>query len=171
MAETLARAHGVDTGKARVAGMVHDLARLYPEQRLLRECREACIPIDPYAKQHPVVLHAPLSAFLARSRFGIDDPQVLSAVEKHTLAAAQMSRLDCILYLADGLEPGRDFAERAQLAALCLVDLNGAMRATLRASLRYLNQRQLPIAPPTAAAMHSFGLRADALEVRTAGHS
>jgi predicted HD superfamily hydrolase involved in NAD metabolism len=151
--------------------MLHDLARLYSADRLLRESAAYGIAVDEYAREHPVVLHAPLSAALARELFGIEDAQVLSAIAKHTLGAAEMSPLDCILYLADGLEPGRDFAERAQLAALAEQDLADAMRATIRSTLRYLKQRQLPIAPQTAAAMHTFGLEADLLEARTGGHT
>ncbi len=171
MSENLAGVHGVDTRKARTAGMLHDLARLYPADRLLRESRERGLPIDEYALEHPVVLHAPLSAQLARDLFRVEDPDVLSAIAKHTLADEKMSPLDCILYLADSLEPGRDFHERAELAVLAATDLNAAMHATIASSLRYLTQRQLPLAPQTAAAMKTFGLAADALEVRTAGHS
>jgi predicted HD superfamily hydrolase involved in NAD metabolism len=124
----------------------------------LRESIERGIEIDAYAREHPVVLHAPLSAALARERFGVSDPQILSAIAKHTLGAGEMSPLDCIVYLADSLEPGRDFAERAELAALAEQDLTAAMRATIRSSLRYLTQRHLPVAPQTAAAMHTFAL-------------
>ena len=171
MSENLARAHGADSGKSRLAGMLHDLARLYSAERLLRESSERGLPVDDYAREHPVVLHAPLSAVLAGEQFGVNDTEIQSAIAKHTLADGQMSRLDCIVYLADGLEPGRDFAERAELAELAFVDLKAAMRATIASSVRYLTQRNLPIAPQTAAAMKTFGLQADALEVRTAGHS
>lgn len=160
MSDNLARVHGADPRKARIAGMLHDLARLYPAQRLLSESAEHGVPIDDYAREHPVVLHAPLSAQLARTMFGIEDAEVLSAIAKHTLGSGEMSALDCILYLADGLEPGRDYAERAELAALAQRDLQAAMRATIGSSLRYLTQRHLPIAPQTAAAMRTFGLEA-----------
>jgi predicted HD superfamily hydrolase involved in NAD metabolism len=138
--------------------MLHDLARLYSAERLLSESTDRGLQIDDYALEHPVVLHAPLSAELAESLFAVNDPEVLSAIRKHTLGAGDMSTLDCILYLADGLEPGRDFPERAELAALAQRDLCEAMRATIRSSLRYLTQRHLPIAPQTAAAMRTFGL-------------
>ncbi len=157
MSENLARVHGADPAKARTAGMLHDLARLYSAERLLRESAEHGVEIDAYAREHPVVLHAPLSARLAQSLFGVNDAQVLSAISKHTLGAGEMSALDCILYLADGLEPGRDYPERESLAALAQRDLRKAMRATILSSLRYLTQRHLPLAPQTAAAMETFG--------------
>ena len=171
MSERLARLHGADPRKARIAGMLHDLARLYSAERLMRESAEHGIAADAYAREHPVVLHAPLSAALARSMFGVNDPEVLSAIAKHTLGAPDMSTLDCILYLADGLEPGRDFDERAGLAALAERDLTEAMRATIRSTLRYLTQRHLSIAPQTAALMQTFGLDAEITEAGTGGHT
>ena len=158
MAENLARIHGADPNKARTAGMLHDLARLYSNEKLLQECERLAMTISEFERTHPIVLHAPLSAELAHSDFGVNDPQVLSAIAKHTLAAGEMSPLDCVLYLADGLEPGREYPERAELAALAESDLAEAMRATIRSSLRYLMSKHLPLAPQTAAAMKTFGV-------------
>ena len=102
---------------------MHDLARLYPGERLLRECAERGLAIDDFERANPVVLHARLGAELARDEFGVTDEAILSAIRKHTLAAATMSPLDEILYLADGLEPGRDYVGRADILALAFDDL------------------------------------------------
>ncbi|HEY6236465.1 MAG TPA: bis(5'-nucleosyl)-tetraphosphatase (symmetrical) YqeK [Candidatus Elarobacter sp.] len=164
MAAALARTHGVDPRRARTAGLLHDLARLYPPERLLRECAERGLPIDAFERAHPVVLHARLGAELARERFGADDPDVLSAIRKHTLADAVMSPLDKVVYLADGLEPGRDFAGRAALAALAFRDLEAAMFAAIVSSIAYLRERGLTVAPQTLAAAATFGAGAHAEE-------
>lgn len=159
MADLLAQRHGLNASKARMAGMLHDLARLYPGQRLIDECRERNMSIDDFELANPVVLHARLGAELAREDFGIEDPEILSAIAKHTTADAAMSPLDCVVYLADGLEPGRDFPERAELAALAMSDLPAAMFATLRHTMVYLAGRDIPVAPQTAAAMRPFDLK------------
>jgi len=86
MAEQLAVVHGVDPLRARLAGLLHDLARLYPAERLLRECAERGLAIGAFERENPIVLHARLGAELARERFGVDDPGVLSAIRKHTVA-------------------------------------------------------------------------------------
>ena len=144
-----------------MAGMLHDLARLYSAQRLLDEAAARGMPVDAYAREHPVVIHAPLSAELARDRYRITDEAILSAIRKHTLGAADMSRLDCILYLADSLEPGRDFPERASLEALALRNLDEAMRATMKSSFLFLREKGLGPAPQTIQAAKMFGLTAD----------
>jgi predicted HD superfamily hydrolase involved in NAD metabolism len=130
--DLLAQVHGIDTRKARVAGMLHDLARLYSPQRLLAECESRGFSIAPAEREHPTLLHARLGAALARERFGIDDREVLSAIEKHTVGAEVMSDLDCVVYLADSLEPHRKFAERDELWEHALRDLRGAAKETMR---------------------------------------
>jgi len=136
--------------------MLHDLARLYPAERLLRECEQRELPIDAFERRHPIVLHARLGAELARERFGVIDEGVLSAIRKHTVAAPQMSPLDEVVYLADSLEPGRSFPERAALEALAFENAPDAMRATLVANVAYLEERGLEVAPQTLAALERY---------------
>lgn len=151
----LARVHGIDERQAYLAAMLHDLARLYPAKRLLEECEQRNIPIDAYARENPIVLHAPLSAALAAETFGVTDTQVLSAIAKHTLAGKEMSPLDAVVYLADTLEPGRTFEARERLAALAKTDLFGCLRVTIENSLRYLQESRIAPAPQTAQALES----------------
>jgi len=156
LADRLAAAHGEDTQRARTAGMLHDLARLFSAERLVNECEARGLAIDAFERETPIVLHARLGAELAREEFGITDEAVLSAIAKHTVGAPVMSRLDAIVYLADGLEPGRDFPERAGLERLAFRSLEDAMVAVFRSSFAYLKMRNLPVAPQTLAALESF---------------
>ncbi len=156
LADRLAQRHGEDPARARLAGMLHDLARLYSAQTLVAECVRRRMPIDAFEARHPIVLHARLGAEFARERFGIADEAVLSAIRRHTLAAADMSPLDTIVYLADALEPGRNFEKREALEALAFDDLEGAMAAVLRSTIGYLRGRELEAAPQTLAALHAY---------------
>jgi predicted HD superfamily hydrolase involved in NAD metabolism len=156
LADRLAARHGESPAKARLAGMLHDLARLFPDAVLLAECERRGIPIDEFERANPIVLHARLGAELARERFGVADECVLSAIRKHTLGAAQMSRLDEILYLADGLEAGRGYPGRAELEALAFRDLAAAMIGVIRSSVAGLQARGLPVAPQTFAALTTY---------------
>lgn len=157
-AATLARLHGADPAKARVAGLLHDLARLYSPERLIAECELLGMPIAEYERAHPVLLHARLGSAIARDEFGVDDPEVLSAIEKHTTGAGEMSPLDCAVYLADSLEPGRTFPERGALWELAKADLGAAMRALLELALEHNVRKGRPPSPPTLAAARAFGL-------------
>ena len=168
LAARLARAHGADPERARLAGLLHDLARLWPNERLLRACAERGLPVDAFERANPIVLHARLGAELARETFGVEDEGVLAAIRKHTLGDPAMTPLDAVVYLADALEPGRDFAGRAELAELAARDLAGAMRAVLASSLAYLRGRGLAPAPQTLAAARTYGCDAAREEKRSA---
>jgi predicted HD superfamily hydrolase involved in NAD metabolism len=155
-ADILAQLHGVDPAKARLAAMLHDLARLYSTSQLVEECERRAIPIGNFERRNPIVLHAPLGAALARERFDVYDPDVLSAIAKHTLGAAEMSPLDCVLYLADSLEPGRDFANRQAIWDLAKRDLHAAMSSTIADTLVYLSAQGREPAPQTLAMQRVF---------------
>jgi predicted HD superfamily hydrolase involved in NAD metabolism len=157
-AELLAMRHGVSAEKARIAGLLHDLARLYSTERLIAECRARNIGIDAFEVRHPIVLHAPLSAALADELFGVNDPEIASAIAHHTLAAPAMSALDCIVYVADGVEPGRTFDERASLWELAMEDLHEGMKAVLYHGLLYTISHGRTVAPQTFEAARAFGL-------------
>ncbi|MGA3038020.1 MAG: bis(5'-nucleosyl)-tetraphosphatase (symmetrical) YqeK [Vulcanimicrobiaceae bacterium] len=156
MAVALARRYGEDVERALLAGMLHDLARLYSPERLLDESRARGLAINAFEEAHPRVLHARLGAELAREEFGQNDERILSAIRYHTLGAGSMNRLDAIVYLADSLEPGRDFKERAELERLSFLDLNAAMRETLLATTAFHGASGKSIAPETAAAIQLF---------------
>ena len=155
-AETIAMHHGIDAARARTAGLLHDLARLWPAQRLLEEAERRGYPIDDFERRHPIVLHAPLSASLARERFGVEDAEIAEAIAAHTLGAAEMSPLARALFLADALEPQRSYPERAQLWELALQDLDAAMYATLESTIAYARSRGYEIATRTKAAWDTF---------------
>jgi predicted HD superfamily hydrolase involved in NAD metabolism len=163
-ADVLAQRHRLDAGKARMAGMLHDLARLYSPERLIAECTLRDMRIDEFERANPMVLHARLGAAIARESFAVSDPEVLSAIEKHTTGAGEMSPLDCAVYLADSLEPERRFAERAALWQLAMCDLVSATREVLLLGIRHFARKGQSIAPQTAAAARTFGLDLTTIE-------
>jgi len=147
VADVLAQAHGVDARQARYAGMLHDIARLWSADRLVAECHNRGIAIDAFETEFPVVLHARIGAALAQERFGITDQDVLSAIAKHTVADPVMSPLDAIIFIADGVEPGRSFVGRAEILSLALHDLDAGLKAVYASTREYLERRGLRPSP------------------------
>jgi predicted HD superfamily hydrolase involved in NAD metabolism len=156
LAEQLAWAHGESTKRARIAGMLHDVARLIPAKELLAQAQARGLAVDAFEQANPIVLHARLGAEIAREQFGIADEGVLSAIRKHTVADASMSTLDAVVYLADALEPARDFPERAEFLRTAFGDLDAGMRCVLAQTVLYLQARALTVAPQTLAAIDTY---------------
>lgn len=107
MAIALANHHHLDTEKAAQAGLMHDLAKFFKPKRLLDMARSQGLPLDEVYEANPHLLHADVGAIVARDEFGMEDAEVLDAIRNHTLGSPGMSPLSCVVYLADGLEPGR----------------------------------------------------------------
>jgi len=132
-ADRLAQAHGIDPRQARCAGMLHDIARLWP--------------VDRFEEEHPIVLHARIGALLAEERFGVTDRAVLSAITKHTVADPVMTPLDAIIFVADATEPGRQFALRAEILEVALRDLETGLAAVYTSTRESLERHGLPPSP------------------------
>lgn len=161
-AERLARRHGASTTKARIAALLHDIARLWEPQALLRYAREHEINVTEAEQAAPVLLHARVGADIARREYGIDDAQTLAAIAHHTIALPGMSDLEKILYIADTVEPSRTFPSRAALAALAEKSLDEGLLACIASSLEYLVARKVPIAPETIAVYNQLVQRNEA---------
>lgn len=156
-AAELAGRYGGDPERARLAGLVHDAARCYSAERLLKAASDSGIVVSSVERQAPVaLLHGPIAAVLLPDLIGLTDPGVLHAVAVHTTGCAAMSLLDRIIYLADYIEPGRPYAgsERARQAATRSLD--EALRIAFDESLSYLITTGEPIHPLTVAARNAL---------------
>jgi predicted HD superfamily hydrolase involved in NAD metabolism len=150
MARELALHHQLDVEKAAQAGLMHDLAKYFKPQLLLQMAEAEGLPIDEVDVAAPHLLHADVSAIVARDEFGITDPEILQAIADHTLGRAGMSPLSCIVFLADTLEAGRgDTPELQALRELSYQNLTQAVWRTCDYSLQYLLSTRCLIHPRT----------------------
>ena len=146
----LACCHQLDKQQAAQAGLMHDLAKFFSPKKLLKIANEANIAVDDICAAHPHLLHADIGAAIAQREFGIEDPEILVAIANHTLGAPQMSKLSCVVFIADVLEPNRGDSEK--LNAMRLVakeNLYKCVQQTSDYSLEYLLSKQKIIHPRT----------------------
>lgn len=148
MAIALAQRHHVSTSKAAQAGLMHDLAKYFAPERLIAIAHQHSIEIDPVAEANPHLLHAEVSAVVAKDQFGVTDPDVLAAIANHTLGRPAMNDLSCIVFLADTLEPGRGQKPPLQkLRDLSTENLSAAVWQTCDYTLEKLISRDRLIHP------------------------
>lgn len=107
MAQELANYYAINQEKAQLAALMHDLAKYFSPQALLQIAKSEGLEIDLVSEVSPHLLHANVSAIVAKKEFGIKDKEILAAIANHTLGEPAMDRLSCIIFLADTLEPGR----------------------------------------------------------------
>ena len=149
-AKKLAAKYGVDENRAYIAGLVHDCAKEVPPQDMegiLK--RKYGVSVDSMSKLTPKILHGVLGACEAQSKFGIYDPEILDAVKYHTTGKGNMSMLAKIIYIADYIEPNRDFDGVRELRSLAYRDIDEAIIKGIDDTIKDLIKRGLLLHPDT----------------------
>ncbi len=145
----LAIRHGVCPEKAGLAAILHDCAKNLP----LKEQRELAAAYHEADLSAEKLVHGPAGAQLAKIRFNITDPAVLDAICYHSTGRAGMTRLDQIIFLADKIEPAREFADLDQIRQAALTDLDQASLLCLEEVRLQLARKKLPPHPFSLAAL------------------
>ena len=145
-AYNLAVLHGVDEKKAVLAGLLHDYAKSLPVNELNRLAAEHDLA-DDISRREPALLHAPVGAWLLEHELRIKDREILEAVRVHTTGFPGMSTLAKVVYLADCLEPGRDFPGLIDIRNIARYDLDRALLMAVDRTLRYIIDRGKIIHP------------------------
>lgn len=129
-----------DEEAAATAGILHDITKKlsYDEQLIL--CEKYGIICDKDELSAPKLLHAKTGAALSRDLFGISDA-VYEAIRWHTTGKGDMTMLEKIVYLADYIEPNRDFEGVERLRELAYKDIDRAMALGLEMSLEDIRSR------------------------------
>jgi predicted HD superfamily hydrolase involved in NAD metabolism len=149
----------VNPKKAGIAGLLHDVSRSMDRSGLLKLAEKIKIKIDPISRFEPKLLHAPLSAYIARTKFGIKDRQILKAISSHTLGRKNMTMLEKIVYVADHVEEGRAHAGIAKARRLAESDINQAVVAISTSMIKYLLGNDLPVHPMTVEVRNYYLLK------------
>jgi predicted HD superfamily hydrolase involved in NAD metabolism len=148
----LAKRYGIDTGKAEIAGLLHDCAKEIKGEDILRLCSAFGIEPDDIERVQPVLLHGILGRNLAKRDYGIYDEVILKAIEFHTTGCENMDMMGKIVYIADWIEPARSFPGIRKLRKLAFRDIERAVGISLDMSLKDIIKKGKLIHPNTVKA-------------------
>ena len=140
----LAERYGADVEKARVAALLHDCTKRLDMEEQLDLCRQYGIRLDALEQQALKLLHAKTGAAIARDVFGVDD-EIYRAIWWHTTGHAGMTLLEKIMYLADYIEPSRDFPGVDKLRAVCYKDLDEGLLMGLEMTIEEMTSMGNPV--------------------------
>ena len=143
-AARLARRWGVDETSARRAAILHDCTKYLELEPQLAICRQYGVELDELEQTAVKLLHSKTGACMARHMFGEPD-QVYDAIFWHTTAKDDMTTLEKILYMADYIEPNRDFDGVDRLRELAYEDLDKALLLGVETTIQDMENRKLPI--------------------------
>ncbi len=149
IAAQLAGVHALDREKSYLAGLLHDVARDLPPAVLLQNAKASGILKNEIGWVHPVLWHGPVGAELVRDKLGIHDEELLSAIRWHTTGTPGMTGVVRLIYVADAIEPGRDYPRVKLIREVARRDLVEAAHLVARSTLEYLLSGDMPIHPLT----------------------
>ncbi len=137
-AEKLAKIYNVDKDKAAIAGLMHDLAKEKTSDEVITLCKKEGYNVDPIVGSNLNTLHGAASAIIARDLMGVTDEDTLNAMAYHTIGRKNMSTLEKVIYLADYIEPFRDFDGVEQLRILAQESLDEAMLKAFDNTIKFV---------------------------------
>ena len=139
-AAELARLWGADEEDAARAGLLHDITKALDGPLQLTLCNEYGIMLDAFSQKNPKTLHALTGSLVAERIFG-ENPAVVSAIASHTTGKAGMNTLEKIIYVADYMEPNRDFPGVEELRSLAYTNIDKALKLGLEMTLSMLKEQ------------------------------
>ena len=157
-AKELAKKFNEDENKAYAAGLLHDCAKCFDNEKLL-DIIHKNLKVNPDELMNYKTLHAPVSAYYARNDFGICDDEILSAIRWHTLGKTEMKKKKKIIFLADKIEANTRDKDYREKVLKILDEANGLNKAILtcyKETIKSLVKRNLKICPITIEIYNKF---------------
>ena len=139
----LAQIYKVSIKNARLAGLLHDIAKEMPDKEKIRYCQQNQLEIDTVERNNPSLLHAKIGADIAKKQYHFS-PSMQKAILYHTTGAPEMDMLAKIIFIADKTEENRKFRGVTELRRLSEQNIHAAMLETMNFTiLKYLQKNEM----------------------------
>lgn len=142
----LSEKHGVDKEKVSIAALLHDVAKDEPDGEMMDLVISENLDLD-LLQYGNAIWHAPVGVIKAKRDFYIEDEEILNAIKHHTVGASEMSAVEQIVYVADYIEPGRDFSGVQTARKLADESLEKAITFAIAATMVDLVESKRKIYP------------------------
>lgn len=150
----LAGRYGADADKAYTAGLLHDCAKCLTDEEKLELCDKYSLELDDILKSQPDLTHSFLGAEIAKREYGITDSGILDAIAYHTTGRPNMSLLEKIVFIADYIEPNREYFEGLdKVRELAYKNIDKAVMCSLENTINYNKSKKRLIHPLGIAAL------------------
>jgi len=134
----LGEIYKADINKTKKAALYHDCGKIASTEKIMEIIKEKKIKITKEDIKSPEVVHANLGAHIAKNKYKIKDLDILNAIKYHTTGRAGMSLLEKIIYIADYIEPGRDFKGVEGPRVESKINLEKSILMALENTINYL---------------------------------
>ena len=149
----LSEIYGCDTGKAYLAGLVHDCAKYFTKDQIDSYVKKYNIKLDPLEVNNISLSHSVIGSFVIQDVFKIQDMDIINAVGYHTTGRENMSTLEKIIFMADMIEEGRNFPGVDELRKLSFNgQLDKALITSFNNTIKFVIENNQLIHPRSVSA-------------------
>lgn len=151
----LAERNGVDVEKASIGGLVHDYAKQRPDKDFIEAIKT--YHLDPELLNYGnAIWHGVVGWLFVKTELKITDIDILNAVRYHTVGHQFMTPLEQIVYMADYIEPGRNFPGVDEARKITFDNLQAGVAYQTKQTLSYLVAHNKPVFPQTIVTYNSW---------------
>lgn len=134
----MAEKYDCNIEKAKTAALLHDIAKKMTDDELKSLVKKNGYKINSVEENNPQLLHSLAAAIIAKEEMKIEDEDILNSVIYHTTGREDMSLLEKIIYIADYIEPSRDFPGVEKLRTTAFENIDKALLMALESSILYV---------------------------------
>lgn len=146
----LAERYGESVEQASIAALTHDYAKERSDEEFQLAIKKGNYENkQELLKYGNAIWHGLIGADFVARELEITDEIILNAIRLHTTGAAEMSLLDKIIYVADYIEPGRNFPGVEDARVIALSNLDQAVAFETKHTLSHLIEEAKPVYPKT----------------------
>ena len=138
-AMNLAKKYGADPEKAEVAALFHDMYRGVSVDVLNYYVKH--LGLSEIYLNNFNLAHGKIAAIVMERDFEITDPDIINAVSYHTTGRPAMSALEKVIYIADAIEPNRNYPGVEEIRQAAEEDLDKACLLSLSRTIEYVRQQ------------------------------
>ena len=143
VAKKLAKLNGVSEEKAEIAALSHDIAKNMSKEDMADIIKQNNIKLSLEESISKQLWHSILAPIVARKELKIEDKDILGAIRWHTTGKENMTKLEKIIYIADMIEPSRQFEGVDEIRNVTLQNLDEGVLLGLTHTIEFLQSKNL----------------------------
>lgn len=141
----LAKEYNISVNKVEIAVLLHDFCKEMKIFELFEICKKKNFSEIIGYENSNEILHGFAASVYGEEKFGIKDKDILNAVKYHTIGRENMSIMEKIVYLSDGIESGRSYPAVEEIRLLAKKDINDAIIYEIDRKIEYLIKKNVDI--------------------------
>ena len=141
----LAKIYNIDLEKVAIAAILHDFAKEFKRDELVSISKNFFKEETEDYLDYIEILHSYAGTYIAKNKFNINDSDILNAIKYHTTGRKNMSLIEKIVYIADAIEPKRDYPHVKKIRELAFKNLDKAILVEVNNKIEYLVNENLVI--------------------------